>query len=215
MEIISHRGYWKTPEEKNTEVAFRRSFELGFGTETDIRDLDGEVIISHDMPCSNNRPITLARFLEIYTEYNINVPLALNVKSDGMQNHIAQVLRENKISNYYLFDMSVPDAISTKKSGLNFLVRQSEFEPISSLIDSAEGVWLDELEAEWIKPSDIFAILDRAKKAFVVSPELHGRDMTNQWTNLCHDRLQSSDQVYLCTDLPEAAYTYFSTEMHR
>ena len=50
MRIISHRGYWNTPAEKNTIHAFQRSFALGFGTETDIRDLKGELVISHDMP---------------------------------------------------------------------------------------------------------------------------------------------------------------------
>lgn len=38
MKIISHRGFWHNPSEKNTEMAFCRSFELGFGTETDVRD---------------------------------------------------------------------------------------------------------------------------------------------------------------------------------
>jgi hypothetical protein len=41
MQILSHRGYWQHPSEKNTEAAFRRSFLLGYGTETDIRDRDG------------------------------------------------------------------------------------------------------------------------------------------------------------------------------
>ena len=54
IEVISHRGYWKTPEERNAPVAFERSFSLGFGTETDVRDCvrDGvsELVISHDIP---------------------------------------------------------------------------------------------------------------------------------------------------------------------
>ena len=50
MKILSHRGYWKAPIEKNTREAFVRSFALGFGTETDIRDYMGELVISHDIP---------------------------------------------------------------------------------------------------------------------------------------------------------------------
>ena len=38
MEIISHRGYWKNVEEKNSSKAFKNSFDLNFGTETDLRD---------------------------------------------------------------------------------------------------------------------------------------------------------------------------------
>ena len=29
MRVISHRGFWKSPEEKNQPVAFKRSFDLG------------------------------------------------------------------------------------------------------------------------------------------------------------------------------------------
>ena len=48
MLIISHRGYWGQNVNKNTKDAFKRSFNLGFGTETDIRDHDGTLVISHD-----------------------------------------------------------------------------------------------------------------------------------------------------------------------
>ena len=53
MEILSHRGYWKNEGEKNTKIAFERSFQLGFGTETDIRDYKGELVISHDIADSS------------------------------------------------------------------------------------------------------------------------------------------------------------------
>ena len=45
MKIISHHGFWHIPSEKNTETAFCRSFELGFGTETDVRDSLGALVI--------------------------------------------------------------------------------------------------------------------------------------------------------------------------
>ena len=50
MIILSHRGYWKLEEERNRAAAFQRSFDLGYGTETDIRDIQGKLVISHDMP---------------------------------------------------------------------------------------------------------------------------------------------------------------------
>ena len=53
MKILSHRGYWKTAEEKNTATAMHRSFSLGFGTETDVRDYNGKLVISHDIPDSS------------------------------------------------------------------------------------------------------------------------------------------------------------------
>ena len=49
MEIISHRGLWNNTREKNSTQAFKRSFGFKIGTETDIRDYRGELVISHDI----------------------------------------------------------------------------------------------------------------------------------------------------------------------
>ena len=64
MEIISHSGYWYKNTEKNSDLAFRRSFSLNFGTETDVRDFDGKLVISHDV--ANKNCITIEKFFEIY-----------------------------------------------------------------------------------------------------------------------------------------------------
>ena len=63
MEILSHRGYWQCPEEKNQEVAFSRSFDLGFGCETDLRDYGGEIVISHDMATGGE--LTFEKLLQL------------------------------------------------------------------------------------------------------------------------------------------------------
>ena len=60
MIILSHRGYWKLESEKNKPIAFDRSFSLGFGTETDIRDYRGKLVISHDLADENS--IQLSEF---------------------------------------------------------------------------------------------------------------------------------------------------------
>lgn len=41
MQIFSHRGYWKNKQEKNSIVAFDRSFLNSYGLETDLRDMGG------------------------------------------------------------------------------------------------------------------------------------------------------------------------------
>ena len=50
VEILAHRGFWKKESEKNTQIAFERAFDKGFGIETDLRDIKGEIVISHNMP---------------------------------------------------------------------------------------------------------------------------------------------------------------------
>ena len=75
MQILSHRGYWHDfLSESNKRIAFERSFDLGFGTETDLRDICGEIVISHDMPKGDE--MTFEELLEIMGRRNL--PLALN-----------------------------------------------------------------------------------------------------------------------------------------
>jgi glycerophosphoryl diester phosphodiesterase len=94
MKILSHRGYWKEVAEKNTIEAMRRSFSLGFGTETDVRDYNGDLVISHDIADEN--AISFQKFLEIYGEYSKDLPLALNIKSDSLQLKLKEALARNK-----------------------------------------------------------------------------------------------------------------------
>ena len=116
MKFLSHRGYWNYDYEKNTAIAFERSFSLGFGTETDLRDLNGEVVISHDMPSVG--VLTFSEMLEIYCKYDKPLPLALNIKSDGLQKKVKSKLLEYGVENYFLFDMSIPDHLVSLKHGL-------------------------------------------------------------------------------------------------
>jgi len=79
MKIISHHGFWHIPSEKNTETAFCRSFELGFGTETDVRDSLGALVISHDLP--RGEEMTLTSLLALMGKDQ--QLLAINIKADG------------------------------------------------------------------------------------------------------------------------------------
>lgn len=83
MKILAHRGFWNTLEEKNSLKALNRAFQNGYGIETDIRDYLGELVISHNIPDSKSPK--LEELLSIYSEEKYDLPLALNVKSDGIQ----------------------------------------------------------------------------------------------------------------------------------
>lgn len=205
MVILSHRGLWQTEQEKNTEVAFRRSFDLGYGTETDIRDYHGELVISHDIADANSMPLNY--FFEIYSTYSKNLPLALNIKSNGLQMKLLKAINKYKVSNYFVFDMAVPDTLGYLKLGLKIFTRQSEFEKIPSLYESADGVWLDEFDEHWIDHIEILKHLANNKKVCIVSPELHNRSNELEWTdyNIICKNLQNENRLMICTDHPEEA----------
>ena len=201
MQVLSHRGYWKDKCEKNTEIAFDRSFSLGFGTETDLRDYNGEIVISHDIPTGNE--LTFPQMLEIYNKYDNTLPLALNIKSDGLQEKIKSTLQQYNITNYFLFDMSVPDHIVSLKNGLVCYTRHSEYEDCP-LYEKSAGVWVDCFDGDWIDEKIINQHLNNNKKVCIVSPELHGREHLSAWEKY------KGCNAMLCTDVPELAKEFFN-----
>ena len=211
MQIISHRGYWKINSEKNKIKAFERSFNLGFGIETDIRDFNGELVISHDIPISSlEELIYVDDFFKLYKLIGNNLTLALNIKSDGLQEKLENLINKYNISNYFVFDMSTPDTLKYMNMGINFFSRQSEFEVTPSLYNQCSGILLDEFVNHWITPDILENHLKKNKLVCIVSPELHGRSNLKEWEQYKNFITnQFSDNLILCTDKPEEAKKYF------
>ncbi len=211
MIILSHRGYWKSPAEKNSVEAFERSFAAGFGTETDFRDLSGELVVSHDPP--RGGCLTVENLLKIHARINPRLPLAINIKADGLQALLKASLQKHRLQNYFLFDMSIPDAFRSVKEGLPIFVRHSDIEPHLPLplYEHATGVWLDAFHNHsWITSETIQLHLGNHKSVCLVSPELHGRDPFEFWHFLKYAPPLEDDRLLLCTDSPEEAKLFFS-----
>jgi hypothetical protein len=206
MIILSHRGYWKTAEEKNTPEAFHRSFSLGFGTETDIRDYNGDLVISHDIPDAGC--IKLGDFFKIYCQYDKSLPLALNIKADGLQRLLGAYLKEYGITNYFLFDMSIPDHLQYVKTDIITFTRQSEYERECALYDESAGVWLDEFKGHWIDEAIIAQHQLNNKQVCIVSPDLHKRNYIPEWQHY-KNMGEQLHTIMLCTDYPEEAKIFF------
>lgn len=203
MIVLSHRGYWKAAAEKNRPIAFARSFELGFGTETDVRDRNGVLVISHDMPSGSE--ITLDAFLDIFGDREI--PLAMNVKADGLAAALHTAMSARGVKDWFVFDMAVPDMRSYLTAGIPVFTRLSEVEKDPVWFDQSAGVWLDAFQDTWYDRSLIEGMLSRGKRVCIVSAELHGRDSRPQWEML--RPLRGHDNLLLCTDHPEQARTFF------
>jgi hypothetical protein len=204
MIIISHRGYWKSAGEKNRPVAFDRSFDLGFGTETDIRDRNGTLVISHDMPSGDE--ITLDDLLDLLG--NRELPLAINIKADGLAKSLQQQMTARGVSGWFTFDMTVPELVVQLRLGLPVYTRASEYEQPPPCYDRAIGVWLDAFEGQWYSAPVIEQFLRDGKKVCVVSSELHGRDHLSLWSSLRESGLVDHPDLMLCTDLPEDAVAF-------
>jgi hypothetical protein len=208
MNIIAHRGYWIKETDKNKKIAFERAFRNKFGVETDIRDFNGVLVISHDI--ANEYAMTVNDFFQLYSEIGQCLPLALNIKADGLQKLLKELINKYKIINYFVFDMSIPDAFLYINCGMHIFTRESEFEETPSFYKSACGVWMDEFQSHWITAEKINSHLNDNKKVCIVSPELHKRDHISAWIDykelIRHDK---GSNIFLCTDFPKQARSYF------
>jgi hypothetical protein len=193
IQILSHRGYWKSPEEKNTVEAFVRSFSLGYGTETDVRDclVGGKprLVISHDIP--NGTEISFAYLLSLARQHGSPTP------AEGYD-------------NYFLFDSSVPDLIQGVKRGMTSFTRLSEYERVPSLYSEPgiTGVWLDNfLPGRWYEAPLVEKLLDDGKLVALVAPDLHRRQ--DEYEPFLHwlvsSGLRDREGLMICTDFPEKA----------
>lgn len=201
LTILAHRGWWLKEEEKNTKAAFIRAFENGFGIETDLRDVCGKIVISHNMPKGDE--ISFEEVLQILDGRNL--PLALNIKADGQADEIKRLLAKYNHTNYFCFDMSIPEMVYQHKVGLKVFTGISDIVPNPIMFQEAEGVWLDCFNSDWFGAEEILAIQKQGKKVCVVSPDLHKREFKPIWA-----KYKNVENLMVCTDYPQDAKEFFN-----
>lgn len=207
MRVLSHRGYWKLESEQNKPAAFLRSFEEGFGTELDLRDLDGRMVVSHDPPRAD--ALAAEDMFALHARHGPGLTLALNIKADGLQSLLTGLLERFAVKDAFVFDMSIPDTLLWLRAGVPVFTRHSDVEERPALYPEAAGVWLDGFHADWWDAGAVRRHLDLGKRVCIVSPELHRRDHRPVWRALAASDLVSSDAVMLCTDHPAEAEEFF------
>ena len=207
--ILCHRGLWTKKEEQNSFESLKKALVEGFSIETDIRDHNSKLVISHDSPKKFDKYIDFESLLEVYSTLNCKEQiLGLNIKSDGIGQEIKQSLSDYDIKNYCTFDMSIPETLKYINQKLIFLSRMSEYERNTEFTELCNGYWLDAFNSEWYSESILNNLLIMKKNIFFVSSELHCRDYNNQWKMI--KNFLPSDKIFLCTDFPKKAEEYFN-----
>ena len=206
MNILAHRGFWLSESEKNTLISIDRAFSEGFGIETDIRDRNGKIVISHNPP-DENAPL-FEDVLKIWEKYDRPM-LALNIKADELYLLLEDILKKYGLTekNYFLFDSSVPEQYIYIKRNYNIFTRSSEFEKNIAFFQESRGIWLDQFTDCSHIENTIKELLDSGKLVTIVSPELHRRDKKMIWKYLL--QYKNNDKLYLCTDTPKEAEDFF------
>jgi hypothetical protein len=146
----------------------------------------------------------------LHASIDASLPLAINIKADGLHKALVEAVERHGLVDYFLFDHSVPDLRVSLQHGLKCFTRQSEVEMAPAFFTECAGVWVDTFEHEWIAQEHLQKVIGEGKVAALVSPELHHRPHLGFWQSLATWGLAGEKDVMLCTDLPEEARKFFS-----
>ena len=172
-----------------------------YGIEIDIRSDEKGLYLSHDPYLTGQR---LSEFLESYSHRLI----VLNVKEEGLEPKIEELLELHGVSDYFFLDQSIPFLV---KRGIRGLTKQaariSEYESIESLrliSNYCQWAWIDFFHAPNLRPDQISEIQSLGLKVCLVSPELHSMERQAEAFELAAQVKQSGLKIEaVCTKLPE------------
>jgi hypothetical protein len=149
-----------------------KSLPTEFGVELDLRDFGNELVLEHD-------PFTGGEKFSEYLRHYQHGTMILNVKSERIEHRVLELLVENKITDYFFLDSSIPMIYLLSKSGeKRSAVRFSEIESIETVLlmaDKVDWVWVDCFSKLPIDRYSYKRLKEAGLKLCLVSPELQGR----------------------------------------
>lgn len=172
-----------------------------YGVEVDLRDYKEKIILQHD-PFKNGQD-----FEEYLKHYNHGI-IILNIKSEGIEFKVIEILKKYNLNNYFFLDSSFPIINSLCSKGeKNIALRFSEFEGIDTALLSykrIKWIWVDCFTKLPITVQ-IYKLLKKHKyKLCLVSPELQNQDLKLE---LYKNYLQKEGIIFdaICTKLQNIA----------
>ena len=168
MILVSHRI--------NTIKKLKKTTKC-YGVEIDLRDYKKKIILSHD-PFKSGE--LFSNFLKNYDHKF----LILNIKSEGIESKVIQIIKKFKINNYFFLDCTFPSLINLiKKGNKNVALRVSDYESVDTLNNMknlAKWVWIDCFKNIPLDQKKYKLIKKYNYRICLVSPELHGRKIGNK-----------------------------------
>jgi hypothetical protein len=192
MNFISHR---------RNAIEELKATPTEYGVEVDIRSNNGRLIIHHD-------PLSEGGDFEEWLKQYQHGTLILNVKEEGLEARLIELMMQYQISDYFFLDQSFPFLIKWSRLGeRRCAVRVSEFESIETAITLAgkiDWVWVDCFTRFPLSGQDAKRLQDAGFKLCLVSPELQGRPAETTIPELA--KLLAERQITanaICTKKPE------------
>lgn len=163
LQIIAHR---------RNSIAELKSTDCSLGIEVDVRLNNSQIICQHD-------PLEAGESFSEWISFYKHGTLIINVKEEGLEDLILEILRDNGITDFFFLDQSFPFLFRKATQGLHkSAVRVSEYESVNTALNLAglvDWVWVDIFSKFPLDADEIKNLKQGGFKLCVVSPELHGR----------------------------------------
>ena len=168
MKLISHR--------RNT-LAELRATPSKYGIEVDIRSQGKELVIHHD-------PFVAGEPFEAWFLAYQHGTLILNVKEEGLEGRLTELMKSRGFDDYFFLDQSFPYLVKWSRAGEHrCAVRVSEFESVETamtLAGKVDWVWVDCFTRFPLTREAAQHLQQAGFKLCLVSPELQGRDAATE-----------------------------------
>jgi hypothetical protein len=192
MKIIRHR--------RNT-IAELNATPTQYGIEVDIRSRGDALIIHHD-------PFADGESFDAWLAAFRHGTLILNVKEEGLEDHLLALMARHKIEDFFFLDQSFPFLIRTARKGeRRCAVRISEYESIETALALAglvAWVWVDCFnDGLWLTGAEARRLREAGLRLCLVSPELQGRTSPDALANVKEKlRTEAIFMDAVCTKIP-------------
>lgn len=191
----------KIYEHRINKISQLRDISPDRGVEVDIRSYKGNIILAHD-------PFEQGELFTEWLESWNGQSLILNVKEEGLESYILDLLSNYNVKEFFFLDQSYPSIRRLINLGISKLAtRVSDFEDIDTALKSgSDWVWLDSFTGQWdYLPQTIRQVYKTGQKTCLVSPELQrsgAQDELRKLQELISS--QNLDVTAVCTKYPES-----------
>jgi hypothetical protein len=171
-----------------------------YGIEIDLRSSGSDLILAHD-------PFLKGELLIDWLQFYTHKLLILNLKEDGLEKKVMEIMRNFQIDSYFFLDLSFPALYKLSNDQPDFCsARVSEFEPVSSALQLNPGwLWFDSHSGNWDYLIEAFKLLKNIEiQTCLVSPELQRVNFQDEFVRL-NSILKDNNIVFnaVCTKFPE------------
>ena len=177
-----------------------KSTPVDFGVEIDLRSFKNKIVINHE-------PFIDSIKFEEWLRFYKHKFLILNVKEEGLEKSILEIIEKFNIQNFFFLDQSFPFLLKTVSSGeKRTAVRVSKYESIETalkLSNLASWIWLDYFGIFPLKTFEFEKLKNAKFKICLVSPELQGFSYLETKKFILEINNKSLIFEAVCTKFPE------------